>query len=79
MYMELIEVDLKIFICGGVTSVIKMVSDIWEVISILLVENELKPLDYTGPQLDYHKVDDTIEAEEKKLLLNSPKSKFKII
>jgi hypothetical protein len=58
---------------------IKMVSDIWEVISILLVENELKPLDYTGPQLDYHKVDDTLEAEEKKLLLNSPKSKFKII
>ena len=31
---------------------IKMVSDIWEVIDILLVENELKPLDYTCPPLN---------------------------
>ena len=30
---------------------IKMVENIWEVISILLVENQLEPLDYTGPQL----------------------------
>lgn len=35
---------------------IKMVSNIWEVIDILLVENDLKPLDYTGPQLDSHKL-----------------------
>ena len=35
---------------------IKMVSNIWEVIDILLVKNDLKPLDYTGPQLDSHKL-----------------------
>ena len=46
---------------------IRMVSDIWEVISILLVENELKPLDYTGPQLDYHKIDDSLEEDKKNL------------
>ena len=39
---------------------IKMVNDIWEVIKLLLVENELKPLDYTGPQLDYHKIEDKL-------------------
>ena len=46
---------------------IKMVNDIWEVIEILLVENELKPLDYTGPQLDYHKIEDSIDNEKKEL------------
>ena len=50
-----------------------MVNDIWEVIQILLVENDLKPLDYTGPQLDYHKIEDSINNDNDKKDLETNK------